>query len=241
VAVQAVLLGFTAGNCTVFGEYTLFAFDISPTESSQKLLAVGLLIAITICHGCFRKTGILIQNVLGWVKVALIIFMVVTGLYVVTFRPEIASGPSASKHMSSWSELWTGSQWDWGVVATAIFKVTYSYAGLSNVNNVLNEVKEPVKTLKSVSLTALLTTCILYLLVNLAYFVVVPLDQIKESGELIAALFFEAIFGQGTGKTIFPLAIALSAAGNVMVIAFTLVSYLSPPPRGLSVKWALKW
>ena len=40
----------------------------------------------------------------------------------------------------------------------------------------------------------------MYLLVNMAYFLVVPIDEIKDSGELIAALFFERIFGPKTGR-----------------------------------------
>lgn len=102
--------------------------------------------------------------------------------------------------------------------------MSYSYAGLGNVNNVLNEVRDPVRTLKTVAPAALLTACLLYLLVNFAYFSVVPLQEVKDSGELIAALFFEKVFGPSLGKTILPLAIAVSAAGNVMVVTFTLVS-----------------
>jgi hypothetical protein len=53
----------------------------------------------------------------------------------------------------------------------------------------------------------------------------VPLEEVKESGELIAALFFERVFGQNFGRVVLPLAIAVSAAGNVMVVTFTLVSF----------------
>lgn len=89
--------------------------------------------------------------------------------------------------------------------------------------NVMNEVKNPVRTLKSVGTTALATACALYLLINVAYLSVVPLDEIKSSGELIAALFFERLFGPRLGRTILPLAVALSAAGNVMVVSFSMV------------------
>ena len=81
-----------------------------------------------------------------------------------------------------------------------------------------------MKTLKSVAPAGLISACVLYLLVNVAYFLVVPLDEIKESGEMIAALFFERVFGQSVGRTILPLAVAVSAAGNVMVVTFALVS-----------------
>ncbi|KAI9846680.1 MAG: hypothetical protein M1837_003735 [Sclerophora amabilis] len=223
VAASAVLLGFTASNCIIFGKYVLFAFDIEPTDAAQKLLAVGLLTAITIVHGGFLKTGIFIQNALGWAKVVLFIFMFTTGLFVVTFRP-YGSDSSPRVNLFNWDQLWSGSEWNWGVVSTAIFKVSYSYAGLANVNNVLNEVKDPVRTLKSVTRTALITSCILYLLMNVAYFAVVPLEEIRQSGELVAALFCERVFATGFGKTFLPLAIAISAAGNVMVVTFALVS-----------------
>lgn len=92
----------------------------------------------------------------------------------------------------------------------------------------MNEVKNPVRTLKTVSITALVTACIMYLLVNIAYFIVVPLDEIKNSQELIAALFFERCFGPRVGKTLLPLAVALSGAGNVMVVTFALVGLSIP-------------
>lgn len=222
IAVQAVLLGFTASNCIIFGEYVLFAFNAEPTEFAQKALAVGLLTFITIVHGCFLKTGIMIQNILGWIKVVLCAFMGLTGLYVVVFRPQNGSGSPANTDIFHWDKIWKNSNWGWGILSTALFKVFYSYAGLNNVNNVLNEVKHPVRTLKTVAPAALVTACCLYLLVNIAYFIVVPIDELKESGELIAALFFEKTFGAGFGKTVLPLAIAISAAGNVMVVTYAL-------------------
>lgn len=43
VAVQAVLLGFTASNCVIFSQYTFFAFDSEPGDAWRKGLAVALL------------------------------------------------------------------------------------------------------------------------------------------------------------------------------------------------------
>jgi len=122
-------------------------------------------------------------------------------------------------------DLWKDTDWSWGTISTSLFKKFYSFAGLNNVNNVMNEVKNPVRTLKSVSIMALITACVLYLRVNVAYFILVPLDEIKGSGELIAALFFQRCFGASIGRTILPLAVALSAAGNVMVVTFALVKF----------------
>ncbi|TVY34852.1 Low-affinity methionine permease [Lachnellula occidentalis] len=222
VAAQAVLLGFTASNCIVFGRYVLFALGVEAEEWTEKALAVGLLTAITLVHGLSLKTGIYIQNALGWVKVFIVLCMAGAGLYVVIFNPQNALGETPGFKVFGWEELWKDSVWNWGLISTSLFKVSYSYAGLANVNNVLNEVRNPVKTLKSVAPVALLTAVALYLLVNVAYFMVIPNDEIKNSGELIAGLFFERVFGPGFGKSVLPLAIAVSAAGNVMVVTFAL-------------------
>lgn len=119
VAVQAVLLGFTASNCIIFGEYVLFAMGIEPTEFSQKALALSLLTAITVVHGCFLKTGIRIQNFLGWIKVGLVLFMALTGIYVVLFRPEKSEIVTSTTTKSSWEALWKDSNWSWGTLSTA--------------------------------------------------------------------------------------------------------------------------
>ena len=226
VAVQIVFLGFTASNCIVFSEYVLFAFDQRGSMFVQKTLAVALLTSVVIIHGCFRKAGVAIQNVLGYLKLAIILLMVLTSLFVVVrgSRGRSQSHALTNTQRSTSDYFWRGSVWDFGTISTALFKVFYSYAGLQNVNNVMNEVKNPVKTLKSAATMALLTAVILYLLINIAYFLVVPLDDIKSSGELIAALFFERVFGQRLGRTILPLVIALSAVGNVMVVTFSHVS-----------------
>lgn len=223
VAVQAVLLGFTASNCIVFAKYTLFAAGVQPEDVNTKLLAVGLLTWITIVHSCFYRTGIWVQNLLGWLKIILIAFMILTGLFVVLLRPHTSSTVAERPSTASWEDLWTGSDWAWNNLSTTFFKVLYSYAGLSNINNVLNEVKNPVRTLKSVGPIALMTACTMYVLVNIAYLAVVPLEEVKRSRELIAALFFERVFGPGFGNKFLPLAIALSAAGNVMVVTFSVV------------------
>ena len=189
-------------------------------------MAASLLTVITLIHGRFLKAGIYVQDILGWVKIFLVVAVSFTGLWVIA-AGDHSAGPDAGAHVQvPWDEIWRDSNWSWGILSTALFKVFYSYAGLGNVNYVLNEVQNPVRTLKTVGPAALLTACGLYLLANIAYFLVIPLDEIKGSGELVAALFFERVFGLHVGRILFPLAIATSAAGNVMVVTFALVSLI---------------
>ncbi|KJK77891.1 hypothetical protein H634G_06858 [Metarhizium anisopliae BRIP 53293] len=230
VAVNAVLLGFTASNCVIFSRYVLFAAGRDDAgDGARKALAAGLLSAVTALHAVAPRLGVRLQDALGWAKMGIVGFMVLCGGYAVALRPaytgpDAGTGPggAGADALLSWERLWHGSNWSWGVACTALFKVFYSYAGLDNVSNVLNEVRDPVRTLRSVTLTALVTSCALYMLVNVAYFLVVPLDDIRGSGELVAALFFERIFGQDVGRKVLPLAVALSAVGNVLVVAFAM-------------------
>jgi amino acid transporter len=220
VAVQSILLGFTASNCVVFAEYILFALEREPLQYERKVLAAALLTMIIGIHGCFLKTGILVQNILGWIKIALMAVMIATSLFVLFFHRRDSELDLFSPVKSN-DFIWKDSIWNWGSIATALFKVSYSYAGFENANNVMNEVKNPIRTLKSAAKSAILTVSILYVLVNIAYFVVVPVEEVKESGELIAALFFERVFGYSLGRRLLPAAIACSAAGNVMVVTFS--------------------
>jgi amino acid transporter len=220
-AMYAVLLGFTASNCIIFSQYALFALGVEEaSDVLRKSLAVGLLTSVCVIHSVFPKAGIKIQDVLGWVKIGIIVVMILSGFYVVIFRPDTSAAPTGQL---AWEHLWDDSSWSWGAIATSLFKVFYSFAGLDNAANVMNEVKHPVRTLRSVALTALGTACGMYLLVNVAYFLVVPIEEIRGSGELIAALFFERLFGENFGRIVLPTAVALSAVGNVMVVAFAMV------------------
>ncbi|EGR45168.1 amino acid transporter [Trichoderma reesei QM6a] len=222
VAINAVFLGFTASNCVIFSRYVLFAYGMEDASAfAAKGLAVALLVGVTAIHAVTPKAGVKIQDFLGWIKVGIVVFMIFAGLYVVVFQPALDTSVQ-QKNPLSWDHLWDDSVWNWGVISTSLFKVFYAYAGLDNVSNVLNEVKDPVRTLRSVTLTALITSCAMYTLINVAYFIVVPIDEIKGSGELIAALFFQRVFGEQVGRRILPLAVALSAVGNVFVVAFAM-------------------
>ncbi|KAL5606790.1 uncharacterized protein BROUX77_003983 [Berkeleyomyces rouxiae] len=246
VGVYVVFLGFTASNAVIFSSYTLFAFGYDEAgEVLRRSVAVGLLTVVVLVHAVLPSWGVRIQNTLGWIKIGIISFMILSSLYVVMFgSSDMMAGsmkgigsagiepqvlyvqplhiPLQQQSMSFMTGLFEGSVWNWSPISTSLFKVFYSYSGLETANNVVNEIKNPIRTLKSATTAALITCCLLYLLTNVAYFIIVPMNEIKESGEMIAALFFERVFGVTLGRRILPLVIALSAGGNVMVVAFSM-------------------
>ena len=96
--------------------------------------------------------------------------------------------------------------------ATAMFKVLFAYDGWTNVNYVLNNVRDPVRTLKIAGPLGLCICAALYLLANVAYFASVFYDlfvglmltlhssgatkeEIQKSGVTVASLFFGKVFG----------------------------------------------
>ncbi|CAL3973324.1 unnamed protein product [Diplocarpon coronariae] len=56
---------------------------------------------------------------------------------------------------------------------------------------------------------------------QICLFSIVPLEKVKAS-VMIAALFFKRVFGPQIGRIILPLALTVSAVGNLMVATFTL-------------------
>ena len=61
-----------------------------------------------------------------------------------------------------------------------MFKILYSYSGWQNVNYVMNDVKNPVRTLKIAGPLALGITAMLYIFANIAYFAYVRLRYIRK-------------------------------------------------------------
>ena len=200
-------------RCIRYGGYTFCVADTCSGSSDGDL----------IVHGCFVKTGIWIQIALALVKTRLMAFMVILGV-VAPFLPRKSSSEDAK--MLSLARLFEGSDWDLVALRAAVFKVSYSFIWHDNVNNILNKARDPIRTLKTMASTALLTIIVSYLMLNVDYFTIVPLEEINKSEELIATLFPQKIFGASVGSTVLSTLVAISAAGNVMAVIFTLVKTL---------------
>lgn len=142
--------------------------------------------------------------------------MVSTG-FVVLITGKSRSGPS----QLDFPRFFEGTETNLGLLSMALFKVIYAFAGYGNVNNVMNEVRDPVRTLKSAASAAMMVVTGTYLLINLAYFSVVPLEEIRNSGQLVAALFFTRVFGDVAGRIILPALVAVSALGNLFVVTYS--------------------
>ncbi|KAM0097976.1 hypothetical protein ACP6JE_007482 [Aspergillus fumigatus] len=100
----------------------------------------------------------------------------------------------------------------------ALVKVAFSYAGFENAFNVVNEVKNPVKTLRWSAPLSLLLVATLYMLANIAYFSAASKEEILGSKVVAASIFFQKVFGTSSASRALNFLICLSAFGNLLAV-----------------------
>ncbi|OAA63062.1 high affinity methionine permease [Cordyceps fumosorosea ARSEF 2679] len=236
-AVQAVALGFTgmptpfpnpnpnpnphtssnvmiASGCIIFASNILVAAGRVATEWEKRGIAIAVIVAVTLVHTFFPKVGVHGMNFFTVLKVALLLFIVVTGWVVLGGGVAGVADPHASFRDAFADSARSGNPY-----ATALFKVLNSYAGWSNAMYVLNEVKDPVRTIKIAGPLGLSICGVLYLLANVAYFAAATPAEVAASGTTVAAYFMGKVFGLAAKRALSVL-VALSALGNVMTVTF---------------------
>ena len=91
-------------------------------------------------------------------------------------------------------------------------------AGYENAFNVVGEVKNPVKKLRSSGFAAIFTVATLYMLANVAYFAAIPKADIKAGKTIAAGLLFTRVFGGHNAVRGLNFLIALSSFGNLVAV-----------------------
>ncbi|EJD08041.1 high affinity methionine permease [Fomitiporia mediterranea MF3/22] len=206
-ATQAILLGFTASGCIVFANNILIVAGVEATRWNTRGIALGVITFVTLIHGFTPKAGLWLMNALSVFKVFILAFIIVTGWVVLGGKTRITD-----PHRN-FVDAFAGSSHSSGDYATAMFKVINAYAGWSNINYVLNEVKDPVRTLKIAGPLGLGLCAVFYIFANIAYFAAASKEEILASKVTVASLFFNKVFGAQAQKalTVF---VGLSALGN---------------------------
>ncbi|CUM56259.1 unnamed protein product [Debaryomyces tyrocola] len=215
-ASYAFFLGWASGNSIVVGEYLLNAAEVEVTQWNSRAIGIGVITFAFIVNGINVKFGLFLGNLLGLFKIVIVLLITVTG-WVALAGGIHTNGFHAPDNFSNAFEGESPS--GFGIV-NALYNVIWSYVGYSNINYALGEVKNPVKVLRIAAPTAFISLAIIYMFVNIAYFAVVPKEEIANSGRILAASFFRYAFGK-TAETASSVFVALSALGNVMSVIFS--------------------
>ncbi|KAG2189920.1 hypothetical protein INT46_001935 [Mucor plumbeus] len=205
-----------ASQGIVFGGYLNYAFFGSTYKShwvdrGWSLLSATILTAINILS---TKTTMKMIAFFTIIKISVLLLITCIGILVLT--KVIPSDVDASLNLSFF-----GTSNTVGPYASALYYVMNSYSGWHNLNYIIDEVKDPIRNLPKASAAAVLSTAALYILTNIAYLVVLPLDTMKNSEFIVAAAFFTRSLGQNFASNVLPIFIGLSAFGCGASMNFT--------------------
>lgn len=212
-AAYVILLGWAASNSVVFGEYILNAADIEVDRWNQRGIGLACISAAFLIHAFALKWGLRLQNLLGVIKLVVIVFVVVCGWVALGGHMKIDPPHNFRNAFEGTSDSGYG-------IVMSLYNVIWSFIGYSNANYALSETKNPTRTLKIAAPIAIGSVGVLYMLCNIAYFAAVPREQFLSSGQTVAAVFFGNMFGPKAEK-VMSVFIALSAFGNVLSVIFS--------------------
>lgn len=198
--------------------FNLLGIDIT----SQKILSVALLTGLTIFNCTGIKNGAVLQNLFTTLKVIALLALIAIGL-------------------SMGDHLWNGTH-DWSLSLPANHDMVGSLVTLfafgtvgalfssdawNYVTFIGGEIKEPRKNIPIALVYGPLLVVILYLLANLAYLNLLPMDAIQGAeNDRVATVAIDTVF-PGSGTLIMALIILVSTFGclNGMLLAGARVFY----------------
>jgi len=205
VAAAAIALGSYLRSALGMPERLSGALSFVKTPS---LFAIAVIVAVTAVHALDKMLGARFQNVITVLKVVSIVGMAGLGLIV-----------GKSSHLSF--ALSSGAAHDILSPAFAIsmFFVTFAYSGWNAAAYVAGEMEKPAKNLPISLITGTLFVIVLYVLLNLAFLITVPLSEM--AGQLeVGFIFASRVFGTGGGKVMAGLiSFLLLSSISAMIIA----------------------
>jgi APA family basic amino acid/polyamine antiporter len=191
--------GIIAAIAVVFGRYaSLFLPESLRGEVSVRTLAVAVIVALSTVNYLGVRSGSRLQTLLTIVKVGAIAILVAAGFLLAT--PILQPPPAQAAHGIAPFML---------AMAAGLF----AFGGWHMVTYTAAETTMPARTIP-VALVAgvsLVTAC--YVLMNLVYLRVLPLDEIRGSTR-IAADAADVMFGRG-GSLLLAVLVILSSAGSL--------------------------
>ncbi|PKS05323.1 hypothetical protein jhhlp_008697 [Lomentospora prolificans] len=220
VAVLVLKPGSAAIIAIIMGEYLVRAVigpeaeNISPWVS--KSVAIVGLALVTFFNCVSTKLGTRINDMLMFLKFVALLGVTIIGIVVA------ATGFSSSGEASrDWKDhpWFEGTSKDASSWALALYAGLWAYDGWDNTNYVVGELRRPTRDLPRVIHTAMPLIILSYVLANVAYFLVLPLESI-DATNTVAVMFGAKVFGS-IGSFVFALIVSASCLGALNSSTFT--------------------
>lgn len=222
-AASSVVLSFTTSSALAFGKYVLAAAELEAEVWYYRGIAIGILTFSCLCVALSTKWSLKLQNLLGFIKVIFMLFIVVLGWVV------LAGATKVKDPHQSFRNAWNGTTTDGNNIANSIIQVTFSYSGYNYAFGVVaefagnkdgtSEEKAQKQMLKTYSLFVPLSMFIIflfYILMITSYYAAADPEEIKQSGISVATLLFKNAFQNKGATRAFSVLVALSALGHLI-------------------------
>ena len=128
-AAYAFLLGWAASNSVVFGQYILNAAEVEVGRWNQRGIGLACLSAAFLVHAFALKWGLRLINLLGVVKLVIIVFIVVAGWVAL-------AGHTKVETPHNFHDAFQGTTGSGYGIVMALYNVIWSFIGYSNANYV---------------------------------------------------------------------------------------------------------
>ena len=194
------ILGF------VFAEYLNRAIPYS--EGTMRWVAVGAIILLTAINIRGIHWGKYVQNSFTILKIGTLGAILIAGLSAV-FGQHTA-GPTWTLPTMNFSLFQS--------MGVALVFVLWTYGGWTEAGYVAEEVHHPTRNVPRAIITGVLLTTGLYLLVNLAYLYLIPIEEMPHT-KLVASTVMQQVMGNA-GAIFIAVMVACSAFGalNGMIL-----------------------
>ena len=196
--------GALAVIAVVAGQQLVYLFP-GLGEKSVPWLGAGIVLLHTVANSRGIRVGAAVQVLTVSLKVAAILLIVGAAFAAPAAAPV---GPGGAP-----------GPWTWAAFGAGLIPVLFSYGGWQNVTFIGGEVKDPERNLPRSIFLGVGLVCLVYLLVNWAYFRLLSFEGVA-GAKALAAEAARKGFG-GVGGSLVASALFVSAFGITNSISFT--------------------
>lgn len=202
--------GAIAALSFVCAEHLCYLYGAGPDSPWERPLAAGIIISLTIVNLFGVKIGEWIANLFGGTKLFGLAAIIGAGMFFA--NPQVESANAASTFSTTAPENLLSA------LALGFMGVLWSYGGWQHASFMAGETHNPQRTVPRAMILGALIITLVYVLANIAYMRLLPLEQLAGS-KTVAADALGTV--TSWGGTLMALLIALSTFGSIGVYSVT--------------------